>query len=158
MTNQTPAPDPESITRYILGTFPDVAVATADGATFFSCDPERHFPNFATIVTRDDAYDRFSDLSRPGVFRLNIGVARETFYRLVGDPAGAEGVDYTVLDRLLPHPVYAAQHYISILNPSATTFDETIRPLLAEAFERVALQYRLRQGGQAKDDRARPGA
>jgi hypothetical protein len=88
---------------------------------------------------------------------LNIGLTRETFDRLVGDQAGAQ-VDYTILDRFLPHPVYAAQHYVSILNPSARTFEETIRPLLAEAFERVARQYRLRQGGQANDDRATPGA
>ena len=42
------------------------------GAAFFSLDPEKHWPNFATMVWTDD-FDQASDLSRPGIFRLNIG-------------------------------------------------------------------------------------
>ena len=52
------------------------------GDTFFIYDPERNlegsrrFP-FATIVTKDYAeFDNASDLDRPGVFRLNIGVSK----------------------------------------------------------------------------------
>jgi len=33
----------------------------------------------------------------------------------------------------LPHPHYAAQSWISIISPSAATFDTIVRPLLAEA-------------------------
>jgi hypothetical protein len=44
----------------------------------------------------------------------------------------------TALDRLMPHPVYATQHWVSILNPSAATFDTVVKPLLDEAHERVA--------------------
>jgi hypothetical protein len=72
---------------------------------------------------------------RPGVFRLNIGVGRETFERLVGS---MEAPDYAALDRLLPHPVYARQLWISILNPSDATFRDVVLPLIAEAHDRLA--------------------
>ena len=85
-----------------------------------------------------EAFDDGSNLSRPGVFRLNIGaLSRETFRRLVGDLADP---DFTELDTLLPHPVYAKQRWVAILNPSARSFEEIVKPLLAETHERVAAQ------------------
>jgi hypothetical protein len=140
-----PAPDPETIARRIVEAFPDTDVVTAGGGTFFSCDPQTHWPNFATLVTTDE-FDDASNLSRPGVFRLNIGLSRQRFDELVGSGSGqadeadvtAATTDYTALDRLLPHPVYARQHWISILNPSATTFDDVVWPLLEEAHDLLA--------------------
>ena len=110
-------------------------------ATFFSLDP-RHWPNFSTIVTTDE-HDDASNLSRNGVFRLNVGaLSRETFARLVG---GMEAPDFTELDRILPHPVYARQRWVSILNPSARAFEEIVKPLLAEAHDRLAAQRTSRR-------------
>ena len=43
-------------------------ILEADGTWFFSLDAEKHFPNFATIVTNND-YDDGSDLDREGVYR-----------------------------------------------------------------------------------------
>lgn len=139
MTTQTlpTGPDPEAITHLLRETYPDADVVTIDGAVFFSLDPERHFPNFVTIVWTDDFGDTVSDLSRPGVFRVNIGVNRETFARLVGSMKDPE---YSAFDRLLPHPVYARQHYISILNPSEASVRDVILPLIAEAHDRLAAQ------------------
>ncbi len=48
--------------------------------------------------------------------------------------------DYAALDRVMPHPVYAAQSWVCVLNPSPETF-EAIKPLLAEAYARVADRY-----------------
>ena len=136
-------PDPEAITRTILERYPETDTIEAMGATFFSLDPEKHWPNFATIVTTDEHDEGApSDLARPGVFRLNIGVGRETFERLVGT---MEAPDYAAFDRLLPHPVYAKQLWISILNPSEATFRDTVLPLIAEAHDRVAA-VRARHG------------
>jgi len=87
-----------------------------------------------TLVTSDE-YDSASNLSRPGVYRLNIGLSKQTFDGLVSvitDP------DYTALDRVMPHPVYALQHWVSILNPTEATFDSIVKPLLDEAHGRVA--------------------
>jgi hypothetical protein len=131
-----PGPDPDAITEYITTTYPDADVVTIDGAAFFSLDAEKHWPNFATIVWSDET-DQVSELSRPGVFRVSLGLSRATFDRLVGsivDP------DFAALDRLLPHPDYARQHWVAILSPSAPTFAETVVPLFAEAHDRLAAQ------------------
>jgi hypothetical protein len=71
------------------------------------------------------------------VFRLNLGVGRATFERLVGSMTEP---DYAVFDRILPHPVYAKQRWISILNPSDATFRDVVLPLLADAHDRLAAQ------------------
>jgi Family of unknown function (DUF6194) len=141
MTAQPPdGPDPDAITAYITETYPETIIARAMNATFFSLD-EKHWPNFATIVTTDE-HDDASNLSRDEVFRLNIGtLTKATFTRLVG---GVESPDYTDLDRVLPHPVYARQRWISILNPSARSFDELVKPLIAETHDRLAAQRTLR--------------
>jgi Family of unknown function (DUF6194) len=129
-------PDPEALTRTILETWPETDMVGIEGANFFSLDAEKHFPNFATIVWTDD-FDQASNLSRPGVFRLNIGVSRATFERLVGSEAAP---DHEAFDRFLPHPDYAKQLWISILNPSDETFRAVVLPLLAEAHDRLAAQ------------------
>jgi hypothetical protein len=139
--------DETSITRYIETALPgvDVVVGSSEAAspeiawgdTFFIYDPNRdlsdtrRFP-FATIVTKDyGEFDNASNLDRPGVFRLNIGVGKETYARLFDSH---EQFDFTALDRLMPHPVYGANHFVCVLNPSDSTF-EAIKPLLSEAYE-----------------------
>jgi len=144
MSDSTSDPTPDDIHRYILETYPDTIVAAIEGGTFYSCDPA-NFPNFATVVT-SDAFDDASNLSRPDAYRLNIGLSRDTFRRLVGDLTDP---DYTALDRLMPHPVYARQHYVSILNPSVRTFEEVVKSLLEEAHARTAAQYARREAGRA---------
>ena len=144
-TTREPAdPTPDDIHRYILETYPDTIVAAIEGGTFYSCDPA-NFPNFATVVT-SDAFDDASHLSRPDAYRLNIGLSRDTFQRLVGDQ---EAPDYTALNQLMPHPVYAKQLYVSILNPTTETFESMIKPLLEEAHARTAAQFARRQAGRA---------
>ena len=44
-------PDPESITAYILETFFGTDLVVHMNARFFSLDSEKHWPNYATIVT-----------------------------------------------------------------------------------------------------------
>ncbi len=96
-------PNPEAITRIVLERHPETVAATSMGVVFFSLD-ETHWPNFATMVTTDEHDDGTpSNLTaRPGVFRLNIGVGRSTFERLVGSQPNT---DYAAFDIVLPHPV-----------------------------------------------------
>jgi uncharacterized protein DUF6194 len=128
-------PDADEITDWITTSYPETVVGEAMNARFFSLDASQ-WPNFATIVTTDE-HDMGtpSDLARDGVFRLNIGVGKATFERLVD--ASAEP-DYAALDTILPHPVYAKQRWIAILNPSRVTFDDLVKPLIAEAHDRLA--------------------
>lgn len=136
--HQLPAgPDADAITRLILDRWPETVVATIEGAAFFSLD-EANWPNYATIVWADDFDDgEPSILSRPGVFRVNVGVGKETYQRLVGaltDP------DYAAFDQVLPHPVYARQRWVSILNPSDASMRDLVVPLLTEAHDRLVAQ------------------
>jgi hypothetical protein len=107
------------------------------GDTFFFVGSKRRHP-FATIVTKDyEDFDEFSDLNRPGVFRLNVFVGREGFEELLGYAPVAhvrhvDEIDYTALDVLLPHPVYATQSWVSIVNPSGQA-----RDLLKRGYERA---------------------
>jgi hypothetical protein len=128
--------DQDAIIHYVMDTFAGVEVARPSegpgaGDTFFML-PGKKMP-FATIVTKDyGEFDNASKLDRPDVFRLNIGVSRSTFRSLFGEDGG---YDYAALDALMPHPVYAKQWWVSVLNPSLETF-ETLKSLLAEAYAR----------------------
>ena len=142
--NLSTGPDPEAIITYLTTTYPGTDVVTIPGAWFFSLDAEKHWPNYATIVTTDE-HDMGSPSNlgaRPDVFRLNLGVDKATFERVADTDAEP---DYAALDTVLPHPVYAAQRWISILNPSWSTWKETVIPLIAVAHDRLAAQ-RARNG------------
>jgi hypothetical protein len=90
-----------------------------------------HRLSFVTFANSDNQYDNVSNLNREGVFRINIGVSRETFKKLIAAP-GAEPVDYSVLNVFLPHPDYARQHFVCILNPSGENVEIT-KKLIVEA-------------------------
>ena len=154
-----------AIIQYVADTFPGVDIvrpepgaepAIAVGDTFFIYDPgrdlaaERRFP-FATIVTKDYGdFDCASNLNRPGVFRLNIGVSKPTCQALFGaDETAGNDYDFAAFDRLFPHPVYGKMHWVGVLNPSDTTFRDTIRPLLAEAYE-IAVRRHSAKGENRK--------
>ena len=143
MTNFEPAgPDPDAVVAFITETWPETDVVQAMNGWFFSLDPETHWPNYATLVTTDE-HDAASNLSRPGTFRLNLGVDRETFERVEAE-AGPDP-DYARFDRVMPHPVYAAQRWICIVNPSEATFRDVVVPLMIVAHDRLAAQ-RARHG------------
>ena len=127
--NSTPA----EISEYITSTYTGVFVATAFGGIFFSLN-EESWPNFATIVETDENDDA-SNLSARAAFRLNIGVLPKTFKSIVNPSVS---YDYTAEDVLMPHPVYAAQRWICIVNPSRATFDDKVKPLLDEAYSKLA--------------------
>ena len=124
---QTPAPGDGS---------PEIAW----GDTFFFYDPDdresaRRMP-FATIVVKDyTGFDEASNLDREGVFRVNVAVGRSS----VPDASGV--VDYTAFDVLLPHPTYAKQGWVSIVNPGAAT-ETLLRSMLTDAYERAKARYR----------------
>lgn len=121
-----------SVADYITKTFPGVETTTAFGYTFFFYGSDHKLP-FATLASSDNEYDRISNLDRPGVFRLNIGVNRQTFQSLFGAAKVDVGsYDFTALDVIMPHPDYAKQYFICVLSPGEATF-ERIRALLAEA-------------------------
>lgn len=64
---------------------------------------------FATLVTKD--YPGFDEASRlgPGRFRLNLDL---------GVKPDGQAHDFTAENRPFPHPVYGAQGWVSIINPT----------------------------------------
>lgn len=142
--------DADDIHRHIVDTCPGTLVMNSGDDLFFVHDPDRDLPDerrqpWATLVHGDD-HDRVSDLARPGVFRLNIGVRPATYRELFGRPPTTRDDDWllvfdpvpdlTVLDRLLPHPMYG--NWVCVLNPSDPAM---VEPLLAEAYEQAVRKH-----------------
>ena len=141
----------EFVTAELEGTV--VVVASEDGGdpemawgdTFFFYDPdgitvpERRLP-YATIVTNDyPGFDEASNLNRTGVYRVNAWVSRDTF-ELQTSSEDASTIDYAALDKVIPHPVYGPQSWLSVLNPGADT-KGTVKELLVEAHDRARTRY-----------------
>jgi hypothetical protein len=151
----------DAMVRYVNETFDGVWAVENLGDTYFmyapdgALPPQRQHP-FATLVT-GDRHDHASNLDRPDTYRLNIGLTRATYVARFG-PAPTErladgslltGSDYTALDTLMPHPVYASQYWVCVLNPGEATL-ESVRAYLAEAHGFAARKYanhRARQPG-----------
>lgn len=110
--------------------------------------PKRQQP-WPTIVTSDHPHDRTSHLDRPGVSRLSVGLPRATFRELFPVDGGH---DATVLDVVMPHPVYGAHHWVQVLNPDTTW--PAARDLLERAHAFVVRKY-TNTAGRGRDP-ARP--
>lgn len=114
------------------------------GYAFFFVGDDHRLP-FVSIADADNDFDNVSNLNRVGVFRVNISVSKATFQNLVGESSG-ESVDYALLNVFLPHPHYARQHFVCILNPAGEN-DELTRQLILEAHSLA--EARLQRKGSA---------
>ena len=130
------------------------------GDTFFTYDPGRDLPQdrwlpFATLVTGDN-YDAVSDLTRRGAFRINIGVTKATYVRLLGTPPlerDEQGLlktdaDFTATDVVLPHPFYANQYWLCVVNPGPQT-SAAVGELLDEAYAFAVRKHTNQQARRA---------
>lgn len=128
----------------LKGLFPD-AEASQSGKSFFwfVAGDEKKLMPFMTLVMTNE-HDAASDLDRTGVYRLNISLAPEAYRELFGPapkPRADWGVletghDYTALNQLMPHPIYAALSWACVLNPTPDTLGQ-LRPLLLAAYARA---------------------
>ena len=95
-----------------------------------------------TIKEKDGENDKASGLNRKDIFRINLGIRKDTFKKLFGElperPAAGKAVNmnynFKKTDEILPHPVYAWMGWICILNPSKKTSD-TLVPFIHEAYD-----------------------
>ena len=111
----------------------DGTPAIAWGDHFFYYSPDGTLPRrqpYATIITKNYPDDTASDLDRPGRYRLNIHVGRENV------PVDV-AVDHAESDVVLPHPTYARQGWVSIVDPGPRTAAVVVELLrLAHADDR----------------------
>lgn len=85
--------------------------------------PERTQP-YGTIITKDYPGDTGSKLNERGRFRVNVNAGRDAVANLPDD------LDPASVDTFIPHPLYAAGGWISVINPT-TTADRLIERLRA---------------------------
>jgi Family of unknown function (DUF6194) len=140
--------------NYILETYSGVKVLDACSERSFFYNPDNLLPKgiyTATIKTNDGPNDKASDLNREGVFRFSIGVSKESYQKLFGDkpkrpPKGGivdTGNDFTELNIITPHPIYAWLHWIAILNPTQDSLN-ILKPILDETYTIVQKKYQIK--------------
>lgn len=134
---------PEPIERDLVSRYAGLRAIDAWGERSLFYNPDGRLARgvyFATIKQRDGVNDRACALDRDGVFRVNTGVSRATYTALFGPPprrpargrAVATGHDFTRLDTVMPHPVYAWMGWVCVLNPSPRTWAQ-MAPLFDES-------------------------
>ena len=146
---------PESVLKYCLDTLDGVIEVNSWGERGIFYNPGNVLKRGVYVLTvkeKDGENDRASRLDREGMWRLNIGVRKSTFLSLFGElPARPKkgGVvdmlfDFSAVDIVMPHPVYAWMGWICVLNPSAETV-ERIKPLIQESYEYAKEKFRKRK-------------
>jgi hypothetical protein len=144
-----------SVINDLTARFPGTRAVASWGETALFYNPGEVLPRgvyFATVKERDGDNDRASNLDRPGVFRLNIGLPKPQYEAHFGAaparPAkgGVTSGDwaFTALDIVTPHPVYAWMGWISVLNPSSHTYAR-LAPLLGAAHAKAAAAFDRRR-------------
>ena len=102
-----------------------------------------------TIKEKDGENDKSSNLNRENIYRINIGIQKNTFINMFGEiPKRPQkgGIvdmeyDFTLTDKIMPHPVYAWMAWICCLNPTKKTLDK-LNPLIKEAYEYAKEKYK----------------
>ena len=120
---------PESIIQILTLELDDVVPKSSWGETSLFYNPGKILPNgiyFCTIKEKNGDNDKSSGLDRDSVFRVSIGVGKSNYQKHFGvKPKRPEkgGIvntihDFTKLDELMPHPIYAWMSWVQILSPS----------------------------------------
>ena len=106
-----------------------------------------------TFKEKDGKHDASSNLKRKNVYRLNIGISKNTFLELFESipkrPSAGEIVemnfDFSQTNRIMPHPIYAWMKWVCILNPSHKTFQTLLLPLIHEGYLLAVEKYKKKK-------------
>lgn len=145
---------PETIVAEVCHSLAGVILKKAWGETALFYNPEHTLPHgvyFCTLKQSDGENDRASRLDREGVYRLSFGLPMNAYSTLFGQkpprPAKGSAVntghDFSQVDVLMPHPVYAWMGWVQILSPSASSL-EALRPLIVEAHQAARERFEKR--------------
>lgn len=144
---------PDDVRAYVegLGGVLTLAPGPGDGTPelawgdlFFYEAPDGVVPPgqpFATVVTKDYPGEPASGLDRPGSFRVNVGASAEELARWAGPPGG---LPPTATDVVMPHPTYAAQGWLCVVDPAGGSWD-ALRALLSSAHARARSRRERRE-------------
>lgn len=142
---------PEEIVAKIVNEFDGVIPKSTWGETSLFYNPGKILPNgvyFCTIKEKNGDNDKASELDRPGVFRLSIGISNTTYEKRFGTkpkrPAKGciinTGHDFSLVDELMPHPVYGWMSWVQVLSPKQSTFGD-LMPLINEAYSNAVAKF-----------------
>ncbi|MGC6174571.1 DUF6194 family protein [Lacrimispora sp. 38-1] len=135
---------PDDILEYCTSNLDGIVLIESwgeKGIYYNPCNTLKRGVYILTIKEKDGDNDKSSNLNRDNIFRVNLGIRKTTFKELFGEipkrPSAGNTVDmnydFTELDKIIPHPVYAWMGWISVLNPSIETF-ETLKSFIEEAY------------------------
>jgi len=142
---------PDNIITRITSDFSGINPKSSWGETSLFYNPGNRLPHgvyFCTIKEKDGDNDKASDLNRPNVFRVNIGLPKDKYLELFGEkpkrPAKGciidTGHDFTAINQLMPHPIYGWMSWVCILSPTQEKFDE-IYPLIKLAYDSAVIKF-----------------
>jgi hypothetical protein len=142
---------PESIIQTLTAELDGVIPKSSWGETSLFYNPGNLLPNgvyFCTIKEKNGDNDTSSSLDRDSVFRVSIGIGQSNYEDHFGvkpkRPAKGcivnTGHDFTQLDTLMPHPIYAWMSWVQILSPSKVSFDN-ILPLIKDAHASAVVKF-----------------
>jgi hypothetical protein len=134
----------QEIVTYCLKNYPDLVLVNSWGEKALFYNPQNSLKRGVYVLTikeKDGPNDVASEINRENVYRVNFGIGKEQFIKLFGTvpkrpkagETAAMSCDYTALNTLMPHPVYAWMGWVSILNPSKEIFLDVI-PLIDLAY------------------------
>ncbi|OYZ38497.1 MAG: hypothetical protein B7Y25_00920 [Alphaproteobacteria bacterium 16-39-46] len=140
------------ISKYLENNFEGLNIINAWGEKNFFYNPEgllKRGVYFSTIKEKDGENDKASHLYREGIFRLNFGISKQTFLDLFQilpkRPSRGNSIegsyDFKEIDILTPHPIYGWMAWVSVLNPSLSSF-EKLKKLLSESYHLTVKKYK----------------
>ena len=145
----------EEMLKYCLENLEDVVLVESWGEKGIFYNPNNVLKRGVYILTikeKEGANDKSSNLNRENVFRVNLGIRKNTFLKMFSEipkrPDAGKTVkmnyNFTELDKIIPHPVYAWMGWISVLNPSKETF-ENLKPLIHESYEYAKEKFKKKK-------------
>ena len=147
--------NPDEIISYCLSTYQDVVLVNSWGERGIFYNPNRVLKRGVYVFTlkeKDGENDTSSILNRDNVYRINVGLRKATFVNRFGylpQRPTAGGIvdmdfDFSSLDIIMPHPVYAWMGWVCVLNPSYKTFEE-FKILIQESYEFAKEKFNKRK-------------
>lgn len=146
---------PDEILEYCLNKLEGTVLINSWGERGIFYNPDNKLKRGVYILTvkeKDGENDRSSKLNRENVYRVNLGVYKDTFkeiFDIIPKRPVKGGIvdmdyDFSATNQILPHPVYGWMGWICVLNPSEKTFEE-LKPLIQEAYEYAKKKYNKRK-------------
>ena len=155
---------PKNIVENIVTEFDGVIPKASWGETSLFYNPGQVLPNgvyFCTIKEKNGDNDKASGLDREGIYRLSIGISKESYESLFGTrpkrPSKGgiidTGHDFTVPNVLMPHPIYGWMSWVQILSPSEDKFNE-ILGLIGEAHKNAVGKFNKKTANKSNQSDA----